>query len=149
MNTNQIKGGPQAHKTRDVDQAYGKSQDALAPRLVAGGNLPTNPVYNAHVRREYAALVDRHRRYIQVSDSFCKLLGYPREELIGKKYDDVTVPGTNDIPTISNLLQKEGYMHGIWVFAHRRRTRILVRYEAWVRHDGLIECNMDLLGAGA
>jgi len=101
------------------------------------------------VRREYAAVVDRNRRYVQVSDSFCKLLGYQRDELIGKQYDDVTAPGTNDIPTVSNLLQREGYMHGIWVFAHRRCTRILVRYEAWVRRDGLIECNMDLLGAGA
>jgi hypothetical protein len=149
MNTRQTKGGYQAYKTRDVNRTDGKPQDALAPRLAVGGNLPKNPVHNAHVRKEYAAVVDRNRRYVQVSDSLCKLLGYQREELIGKQCDDVTVPGTNDIQTIFDLLQKAGYMHGIWVFAHRGRTRILVRYEAWVRRDGLIECNMDLLGAGA
>jgi PAS domain S-box-containing protein len=121
----------------------------LASRPSIGVNLPINPALSAHIPREYAVVVDRDRKYVQVSDSFCKLLGYRREELIGRKYDDVTTPGTNDIPTVSRLLHNEGYMHGIWVFAHRKGTRILVRYEAWVRPDGLTECNMDLLGAGA
>jgi PAS domain-containing protein len=93
MNTRQTKGGYQAYKTRDVNQTDGKPPDALAPRLAVGGNLPKNPVHNAHVRKEYAAVVDRNRRYVQVSDSLCKLLGYQREELIGKQCDDVTAPG--------------------------------------------------------
>jgi ABC-type antimicrobial peptide transport system permease subunit len=37
------------------------------------------------------------RRYVEVSDSFCYLVGYRRGELIGKTYDDISAPSTNDI----------------------------------------------------
>jgi len=103
----------------------------------------------AGVLPEYTALVDRNRKYVQVSDSFCKLLGYHRDELIGKKYDDLTAPRTNNIQTVFELFMQSGYMHGIWILVHRQGTRILVRYEAWIRADGLTESQMELLGAGA
>ena len=103
----------------------------------------------AHVRPQYVAIVDANRRYADVSDSFCKLLGYPRQELIGKKYDEFTAPGTTDIPVVFDLFVKTGYMHGIWVLVNRSGTHLLVRYEAWRRSDGLIEGQMELLGAGA
>ena len=104
---------------------------------------------NAQVLPDYTALVDTHRTFIEVSDSFCKLLGYDRNDLIGKRYDIVTAPRTNDIPVVFELFMKSGYMHGIWILVHRSGTRMLVRYEARLRIDGLIESNMELLGAGA
>lgn len=103
----------------------------------------------AEVLAEYTTVVDRKRKYVEVSDSFCKLLGYQREELIGRKYDDLTAPRTNDVQTVFDLFMKSGYMHGIWILVHRRGTRILVRYEARLRLDGFIESQMELLGAGA
>jgi PAS domain S-box-containing protein len=103
----------------------------------------------AHVRPQYVVIVDANRRYADVSDSFCKLLGYPRQELIGKKYDEFTVPGTTGIPVVFDLFAKTGYMHGIWVLVNRSGTHLLVRYEAWRRSDGRIESQMELLGAGA
>jgi PAS domain S-box-containing protein len=108
-----------------------------------------NPRFDAHVEPDYSVVVNSGRKYTSVSDSFCKLLGYEREELIGKKYDDFTAPRTNDIPIVLDLFLKSGYMHGIWVFVHRRGTKILVRYEAWIRPDGQYQCHMELLGAGA
>jgi PAS domain S-box-containing protein len=103
----------------------------------------------AHILSDYEVLVDGDRRYVEVSDGFCKLLGYSREELIGKRYDDFTAPGTNDIPTVHELFLKVGYMHGIWILVHRGGTRILVRYEAWQLSHSSIKCRMQLLGAGA
>jgi PAS domain-containing protein len=143
------KGARHAAKTRDLNAPKEDRHESAIFRSSIGGGLPPSPELNAHVRREFAVVVDNKRKYVQVSDSFCKLLGYQRDELIGRTYDEVTAPGTNDIPTISSLLNKVNYMHGIWVFAHRHHTRIFVRYEAWIRPDGLTECNMDLLGAGA
>jgi PAS domain S-box-containing protein len=102
----------------------------------------------SRVAPDYTAVVDRERRYVEVSDSFCKLVGYTREQLIGKKYDDLTAPNTNDIPTVFSLFLEEGYMHGLWMLVHRTGTRILIRYESWVRPDSLIESNMELVGAG-
>jgi PAS domain S-box-containing protein len=100
------------------------------------------------VAPQYFAVVDSDRKYVEVSDSFCQLLGYEREELIGKPYDDLTAPNTNDILTVFGLFQKLGYMHGLWMFVSRKGTRVLVRYEAWLRPDSYIEGHMEVVGAG-
>jgi PAS domain S-box-containing protein len=100
------------------------------------------------VKPEFITVVDRDRKFVQVSDSFCQLLGYRREELIGKPYDEVTAPNTNDIPTVFRLFTEMGYMHGLWLLASRQGTRVLVRYESWIRPDSYIEGHMELVGAG-
>jgi|SRR5690348_14809714 PAS domain S-box-containing protein len=114
--------------------------------MIPSGEMPE---FDARILPDYSVEVDTNRRYKEVSDSFCKLLGYRREELIGKRFDVVTAPRTNDIPIVFELFIRLGYMHGIWIFVHRSGTRILVRYEAWLRPDQQIKCNMELLGAGA
>jgi PAS domain S-box-containing protein len=98
-----------------------------------------------HVPPDYTTVVGMDHRYIEVSDSFCQLLGYQREELIGKTYDEISVSGTNDIPTVFRLFIKNGYMHGLWMLVHRRGNPILVKYESWVRPDSQIESNMELV----
>ena len=50
-------------------------------------------------------VVDSNRRYVEVSDNFYQLVGYQREELVGKRYDDLTAPNTNDISTVFSLFQ--------------------------------------------
>src|SRR5882724_6960986 len=39
-------------------------------------------------------------------------------------------------------------MHGLWLLVSREGTRILVRYEAWLRPDSYIEGHMEVVGAG-
>jgi PAS domain S-box-containing protein len=100
------------------------------------------------VKPEFITVVDSDRKFVQVSESFCRLLGYRPEELIGKPYDEVTAPNTNDIPTVFRLFTEMGYMHGLWLLASRHGTRVLVRYESWIRPDSYIEGHMELVGAG-
>ncbi len=100
------------------------------------------------VEPQYVTVVDSDRRYVEVSDSFCQLVGYQREELVGKQYDDLTAPNTNDIPTVFSLFAKLGCMHGLWMLVSREGTRILVRYEARLRPDSYIEGHMEVVGAG-
>jgi PAS domain S-box-containing protein len=100
------------------------------------------------VKPQYVTVVDGDRKYVEVSDSFCQLVGYQREELVGKQYDDLTAPDTNNIPTVFGLFQKLGYMHGLWMLVSREGTRILVRYEARLRPDSYIEGHMEVVGAG-
>ena len=104
---------------------------------------------SVRVRPEYVTVINSRRRFVQVSPSFCKLLGYTEAELIGELYDDVTVPGTNHIPITWQLFMKTGYLFGIWVFAHKSGTKLFVRFEAFARADGLYESHMELLAAGA
>jgi PAS domain-containing protein len=100
------------------------------------------------VTQDYVTVVDLDRRYVHVSDDFCKLVGYDRETLIGKRYDDLSAPETTDIPMVFNLFCQLEYMHGLWMLVARGGTRILVRYESWLRSDLLIEGHMQLVGAG-
>jgi PAS domain S-box-containing protein len=95
------------------------------------------------VEPQYVTVVDSDMRYVEVSDSFCQLLGYQREELVGMRYDDLTAPNSNDIPTVFSLFQKLGYMHGLWLLVSRQGTRVLVRYEARLRPDSYIEGHME------
>jgi PAS domain S-box-containing protein len=96
----------------------------------------------------FVTLVDTDRRYVEVSDSFCKLLGYRREELIGKQYDELTAPDTSDIDSVFTLFSRLGYMEGLWMLVTRQGTSVLVRYESWIRPDSYIEGHMELVGAG-
>jgi PAS domain S-box-containing protein len=105
--------------------------------------------HSARVQPEYVAVVNSRRRFVEVSPAFCKLLGYTQEELLGKSYDEVTVPRTNNIPLVLEMFLKVGYMSGIWVFSHRSGTKLFVRYESVIRKDGLFESQMELLAAGA
>lgn len=98
--------------------------------------------------RHHIVVIDSDRKYVQVSDNFCTLLGYTRPELVTKRLDDLTAPDTNDIQTIFDLFSRLGYMHGLWMLVARKGTRILVRYEAWVRADSLIEGHMEVVVAG-
>lgn len=103
----------------------------------------------ARVQLEYGCVVNERRRFVHVSPSFSKLLGYREEEMLGLTFDEFTVPRTNHIPIMWQLLIDKGYLHGIWVFAHRCGTKFFVRFEVFARSDGLYETRMDLLGAGA
>jgi PAS domain S-box-containing protein len=107
-----------------------------------------NSLSSAPTVQEYVTVIDLDRRYVQVSDEFCKLVGYDRETLVGMRYDDLTAPETNDIPTVFNLFCQLEYMHGLWMLVARGGARILVRYESWLRPDLLIEGHMQVVGAG-
>jgi PAS domain S-box-containing protein len=105
--------------------------------------------HSARVQPEYVTVVNSRRKFVEVSPAFCKLLGYSENELIGKAYDDVTVPRTNNIPLVLEMFLQVGHMSGIWVLSHRGGTKLFVRYESVIRQDGLFESQMELLAAGA
>jgi PAS domain-containing protein len=124
-------------------------RSACLDKAHASSALNAHGIPSPDIATDYVVVVDSSRRYVEVSSGFCKLLGYTESELLGQPYDRFSVPGTNYIPTVLELFLKSGYMHGLWVFAHKNGTKILVRYEAFIRLDGLYECHMELLGAGA
>ena len=103
----------------------------------------------AIVADDYRTVIDLDRRYVYVSDAFCELVGYTREELIGTRYDDLSAPETNDLRMIFNLFCQLEYMHGLWMLVARSGARILIRYESWLRPDRLIEAHMQRVPVGS
>jgi PAS domain S-box-containing protein len=108
-----------------------------------------DPEHCTRVQPEYVAVFNTKRKFVEVSPSFSKLLGYSQEELIGRRYDEFTARRTNHIAMTWKLLVSSGCQFGIWVLVHRTGTKLFVRYETFERGDGLFQANMELLAAGA
>ena len=130
--------GPQAaNVTRRTLDSTPHNQVAMRQDLLKG----------AHVPPTYTTVVDQDRKFVEVSKSFSELVGYKIEELIGTRYDNVTALSTADIPTTNNLFSRLGYMHGLWMLAHRTGYHILIRYESWLRPDTNIQSNIEVVQA--
>jgi PAS domain S-box-containing protein len=107
--------------------------------------LVREDLLSAHVSPTYTTVVDQDRKFVEVSESFSKLVGYKVEELIGTRYDDLTALNTADIPMTYNLFSRLGHMHGLWMLVHRTGYQILIRYESRLRPDTNIQSNIEVL----
>src|SRR5579884_4093987 len=125
-----------------------RSLDAVPEHLRAAAlKLTPADIHHADVRPQFTVTVSLDRKYTQVSDEFCRLLGRRREELIGHRYDEFTAPNTVDIESVHGVFLSTGYNHGLWLLVHRSGTRILVRFDGQLRGDHVI-ARMELVGTG-
>jgi PAS domain S-box-containing protein len=122
------------------DQVPETVQQLFANRIVTPGSSRGD-----HVEPIYTTVINGDRKYVEVSENFCELLGYTSEELIGRRFDEITAPRTTDSMTIFNLFKRLGYMQGLWMFVHRSGYRILIRYESWLRPDTNIHSNIEVV----
>ena len=98
---------------------------------------------------KFTILVASDNSYVEVSDGFCRLFGYSREELLRMKLEDLAAPGTADVITALYPSKNNGYTHGLWLLVSREGTRILVKHESRVRSDDLLmQSHLELIGAG-
>jgi PAS domain S-box-containing protein len=93
-------------------------------------------------------LIGKDGRYQEVSDGFCRLVGYSRPELLRMKLEELAAPGTTDITATFDPSKATGCAHGLWLLVSRQGTRILVRYESRARIDLLMQTQLELIGAG-
>ncbi len=89
------------------------------------------------VSSKYFLYVDRRRQYTNVSDGVCELLGFRREEIIGRTidwltYDDVTVPALFD------EFLKASQMTGTYALRSKKGLPVVVEFTATVLADGCL-----------
>ncbi len=99
---------------------------------------------------EYVVFVDSNRRYVDVTDSVCSLLGYSRAELLGKTIDDVTAPEIRS--TVNETFQKyvnAGGLSGQFLLLARDGRRIPIYYESKVFPDGCLVARWEPLPSAA
>jgi PAS domain S-box-containing protein len=122
-------------------EAYPASMtNAIQEKEFSPGGRTTSP--------NCTILIGKDNSYLEVSDGFCRLVGYSRNELLHMQLEDLAAPGTADITTAFNPSQKTGCAHGLWLLVSREGTRILVRYESRLRNDLLMQTQLELIGAG-
>lgn len=110
--------------------------------------LDGNALRTCELPGECRIVLNIQGRFMRVSDAFCRLVGHHQSDLLGKMVSDVMVPDTFDLGRYLMVVQGCGHLQGLLVLAHRERSRILLRYEALVLSDLLIEVRLDPIGGG-
>ena len=79
---------------------------------------------------DFIVIVDRNRRYTEVTDAVCELLGYSREQLLGMRIDDISAPsGAHTGAMFANFV-RDGKMHGWYILKDIRGNEVHVDYVA-------------------
>jgi PAS domain S-box-containing protein len=79
---------------------------------------------------ELATILDKDRRWVSVTESFARLLGYRTMDMIGKRIDEFTVEQSIDVEFVFESFARLGEMEGLWMFKHRDGHSVLMRYHA-------------------
>jgi PAS domain S-box-containing protein len=84
---------------------------------------------------ECVLFVDQDRKYFHVTDAAAEMLGYEREELLGRRIDDIAAPDM-DVPGKFAAYVRDGVQHGVFSLRHKNGSIVTVRYAAQVLEDG-------------
>lgn len=111
----------------------------LQEELKAQSSPSTDRINHSHseVAGEYVVFVDANRRYVEVTDGVCRLLGYTREELLSKTIDDITAPELRaQVPETFRQYITQGGLGGHFSLLAKDGRRIPIRYQSKVYPDG-------------
>src|SRR5581483_5981755 len=86
---------------------------------------------------KYVAFVDQNRKYLDVTDGVCELLGYSRSELLRMRIDDVAAPQeVKNVPPLFERYVSEKSLDGIFRLQNRQGNILRIRYHSRVFPDG-------------
>lgn len=88
---------------------------------------------------EYVVFVDSARRYVEVSEGVCRLLGYTRNEILAMTIDDITPPELR--LEVSGKFQQyvaRGGLEGEYLLMAKDGRRVPIRYRSRVFPDGCL-----------
>jgi PAS domain S-box-containing protein len=111
----------------------------LQKELEAHRASTTDPIRHSHseIDGEYVVFVDANRRYVEVTDGVCCLLGYSREELLTRTIDDITAPELRAlVPETFRQYVSQGGLEGQYSLLAKDGRRIPIRYQSKVYPDG-------------
>jgi PAS domain S-box-containing protein len=127
-----------------------ESIDALITKGESPALLLTTTASLLHIRSHchpelegrYVAFVDEQRRYLDVTDGVCELLGYSRSELLNMRIEDVTAPTMrSETRQLFEQYLQDGLQRGSYILRHRNGSEIPISYIARAFPDGcLVAC---------
>jgi PAS domain S-box-containing protein len=104
---------------------------------------------HSEVAGTYMVFVDTNRRYVEVTDGVCQLLGYSRRELLSMTIDEVAAPELrSEVPETFRQFVAEGGLQGEYWLLTKDRRRIKIHYQSKVYPDGCMVARWEPLDLG-
>lgn len=120
----------------------GQAPGVLLDRL--SSLLKTRPHAHEDFDGEYVAFVDQDRKYLEVTDGVCALLGYSRPALLGMRIDDVAAPvEAGKVAPLFERYVDEKRQDGTFLLKDSGGRLIPIRYHARVFPDGCMVARWD------
>lgn len=92
---------------------------------------------HSEIAGQYVVFVDANRRYVEVTDGVCQLLGYSRRELLAMTIDEVAASELrSDVPERFRQFVAEGGLEGQYCLLTKDGRRIQIHYQSKVYPDG-------------
>jgi PAS domain S-box-containing protein len=103
---------------------------------------------HAEIGGEYVVFVNANRRYLEVTDGVCRLLGYSREALLRMTIDDVTAPEMRlQVPETFRQYIAQGGLEGEHILLSNDGRNIRIHYQSKVYPDGCLIARWEPLNA--
>ncbi len=131
-----------------IDTPYGNTPDDVADRFVLKldgpkallGALSEVLRFEHHRHAEFegerVVFVDHERRYVDATEKASELIGYKRNELLGLRIEDVSIPPTDEVQRRFSEYVKSGAQDGFFVLRHKEGHAVPIRYRSRVLPDG-------------
>jgi PAS domain S-box-containing protein len=105
---------------------------------------------HAEIGGEYVVFVNANRRYVEVSDGVCRLLGYSRDTLLRMTIDDVTAPEMrSQVPESFRQYIAQGGLEGEHTLLAKDGRNIRIHYQSKVYPDGCLVARWEPLSSGS
>jgi PAS domain S-box-containing protein len=97
-------------------------------------------------------LTDDERRYVEVNDAACRLLGFERSELLALRVDDIAADRNADLPAMWTAFLASGSMEGQFALRRRDGGTVLVDFRSRAnvspgRHVSVLRERRDGIGS--
>jgi PAS domain-containing protein len=86
---------------------------------------------------EFVVFADSSRKYLDCTESVCRLLGYERSEMLALSIENVSFDDREISKQFAEYLRR-GKMDGEYVLRHKEGNPIPIRFRAFVFADGCI-----------
>lgn len=133
-----------AEANRAIDTILTKGESPAVLLETTASLLHIRSHSHPELAGRYVAFVDEQRRYVDVTDGVCELLGYRRSELLKMRIDDVTAPVMrSQAPPLFEQYLADGLQRGSYVLLHRSGYEIPITYIARAFPDGCLIARWD------
>lgn len=133
-----------AEANRSIDAIIIKGDSPATLLNTTGSLLQIRSHSHVELEGKNVAFVDEQRRYLDVTDGVCELLGYSRAELLNMRIDDVTAPimRSKTSPLFEQYVE-DGLQKGEYILQHRDGHEIPISYTARVFPDGCMVSRLE------